>query len=76
MIVARAVGIGGRRVGQRAAGADRGLAANRPALVLLVTMKLTVWPASLAGPALMAVAQPVTVCAPASSSTVWFGALW
>ena len=38
--------------------------------MLPVTTKLTVWPASL-GPAEIAVAQPATVWAPASSSTVW-----
>ena len=30
-------------------------------------MKVSVWPDSLAGPALMAVAQPATVCGAASS---------
>ena len=39
--------------------------------MLPVTTKVSVWPLSLAGPALMPVAQPATVCAPASSSTVW-----
>ena len=34
-------------------------------------MKVTVWPDSSAGPALIAVAQPATVCAPASSLIVW-----
>ena len=56
-------------------GSIGGLAANRAALLSLVTTKSTVWPDSLAGPALMPVAQPATVCGPASSLTVWFGAL-
>ena len=38
-------------------------------------MKLTVWPDSSDGPGLIAVAQPDTVCAPASSSTVWLAPL-
>lgn len=37
----------------------------------VVTLKLTVWPASFAGPGEMSVAQAATVWAPASSSTVW-----
>ena len=41
----------------------------------LVTTKSTVWLDSLAGPALMAVAQPLTDAAPESSSTVWFAPL-
>src|SRR5881397_4009129 len=41
------------------------------ALLLLETMKLRLCPASSAGPALMAVAQPATLCAPESSATVW-----
>ena len=45
--------------------------AEKRALLSLVTMKSTVWPDSSAGPALMAVAQPATVWAPASSCTVW-----
>src|SRR5438876_11977791 len=44
-----------------------GCTANRAVLVLL-TRKATAWPDSLAGPGLK-VAQPVTVCAPASSLT-------
>src|SRR6185503_21193023 len=52
-----------------------GPAENRPELVLPVTSKATVWPDSLAGPGEMAVAQLLTVCAPASSFTVWFGPL-
>jgi hypothetical protein len=38
-----------------------------------ITLKVSVWPASSAGPALIAVAQPVTICAPASSATIWSG---
>ena len=34
-------------------------------------MKLSVWPDSSAGPLLRLLAQAFTVCAPASSSTVW-----
>ncbi len=34
-------------------------------------MKSTAWPDSFAGPAEIAVAQPLTDCAPASSFTVW-----
>ena len=41
------------------------------ALLLFDTMKLSVCPASSAGPALMAVAQPAALCAPVSSATVW-----
>src|SRR4051794_14759571 len=48
-----------------------GPAENRAALVLLVTSKLIVWAASLAGPKLIPVGQPATVWAPASSSAVW-----
>src|SRR5438874_284814 len=53
-----------------------GWAANR-LLLLLVAWKATVWPAatSSGGPALMLVAQPATVCGPASSSTVWLAPL-
>ena len=39
--------------------------------MLPVTLKVSVWPDSSAGPALMAVAHGLTVCAPASSNTVW-----
>ena len=42
---------------------------NRP-LLLFDTMKSTTWVDSLAGPLLIAVAQPTTVCAPPSSFTV------
>ena len=67
-----AEGVGRRRVGQRCRLAlTAGPAENSAALVLLVTVKVSVWPDSSAGPALIAVAQPGTVCAPASSSTVW-----
>ena len=38
------------------------------ALVLPVTTKLTTWPASSAGPGLMPVAQPTSVCGPPSSA--------
>ena len=38
-------------------------------------MKLSACPDSSGGPALMNVAQPVTVCAPASSSVVWLAPL-
>ena len=41
------------------------------ALLLLLTMKLIACPDSSAGPLLKAVAQLLTVCAPASSVTVW-----
>ena len=37
-----------------------------------VTAKASVWPASSAGPAQIAVAQGLTVCAPASSADVGF----
>ena len=39
----------------------------------LPTVKLTACPASAAGPGEMPVAQPATVCAPASSRMVWSG---
>src|SRR3954454_714420 len=48
-----------------------GAAENKAAFVLFVISKLTAWAASLVGPALIAVAQPAIVCAPASSSRVW-----
>ena len=41
------------------------------AVLLLVTTKVSVCPASSGGPAEMAVAQPVTVFGPESSQTVW-----
>src|SRR5579872_985812 len=47
-----------------------GPAEKSAGLVLPVTLKCTVWPDSLAGPGLIAVAQGFTVCGPASSSTV------
>ncbi len=53
--------------------ATAGPAENSPGLVLPVTLKVRVWvPPS---PSLMAVAQGFTVCAPASSFTVWSGPL-
>ena len=45
------------------------------ALLLFVMMKLTVWLDSFAGPALIEVAHPPTLCAAASSSTDWFAPL-
>jgi hypothetical protein len=39
-------------------------------LLLFVTVKLTVWADSSAGPAEMLVAKPLWLCAPASSATV------
>ena len=45
------------------------------ALLLLLTIKFRVWPDSLAAPLFSAVAQPIEVCAPASSSTVWLAPL-
>src|SRR5690606_26531857 len=44
-----------------------GPAANAPAAELLSMTKLTLWPASLAGPVKIPVAQGLTVTAPASS---------
>src|ERR1700760_1596511 len=49
-----------------------GAAANSPGLLSPVTTKSTVWPDSSAGPGEIAVANPATVCGPASSATVWF----
>jgi len=40
-------------------------------LLSLPTWNVNTWPDSSAGPALMPVAQPATLWAPASSSTVW-----
>ena len=51
-------------------GAMAGWPLNR-ALSSLVTVKMTVWPDSSAGPVLIEVAKPGTVAAPESSSTVW-----
>src|SRR5579872_7263091 len=48
-----------------------GPAENNPGLVLPVTWNVTVCADSSAGPVLIAVAQPLTVCAPEFSSTVW-----
>src|SRR5438132_1067432 len=44
--------------------------AENSALLLFVTMKLSACADSSGGPALIAAAQPTTVCVPASSSTV------
>ena len=46
-----------------------GCTENNP-LLSLDTLKLTVWPASSAGPGEIAVAHPAAVCAPASSNTI------
>ena len=51
--------------------ATAGATENRPAFVLPVTLKVSVWPASSAEPLLIAVAQPGTDCAPPSSATDW-----
>ena len=54
--------------------ATAGATENSVGLVLPVTLKVTVWPASSvaeAGPGRMAVAQPVTVLAPLPSLAVW-----
>ena len=47
-----------------------GAVENSAAFVLPVIVNVTVWPASPAGPGLIAVAQAATDCAPASSATV------
>ena len=52
-----------------------GPAANRPELVLPVMLKVSAWPDSSAGPALIFVAQLGTFWAPASSVTLWSGPL-
>jgi hypothetical protein len=44
--------------------------AKNKASLLVVTRKVTVCPLSFPGPGEMLVAQPLTVCAPASSFTV------
>ena len=44
-------------------------------LLLFVTKNVNVWPLSFAGPALIAVAHPVTLFAPTSSFSVWFAPL-
>ncbi len=54
------------------AGDTAGATLKSAVLVLPVTLNVTVWPASSAGPGLIAVAQPATVWAPESSRTVWF----
>ena len=46
------------------AGETAGAALKSAGFVLPVTVKVSAWPASSAGPALMAVAQGLTVCAP------------
>ena len=51
-------------------GATAGPAAKSPGLVLFVIWNVSVCPASLGGPALMAVAHGLTVCGPALTSTV------
>src|SRR5262249_36496794 len=51
-------------------GAIDGATANRPAFVFPVTLNVSACPDSSAGPALMPVANPATVCGPASSFTV------
>ncbi len=51
--------------------ATAGPATNSEGVVLPVMLKEIAWPDSSAGPAETPVAQPATVCAPASSSTVW-----
>ena len=48
---------------------------NSVGLVSLVTLKVSDWSASSGGPAEMAVAHPVMLWAPASSSFVWFAPL-
>ena len=52
-------------------GAIAGWAAKSPGLSV-VTLKVTVWEASSAGPGEMLVAQAGMVCAPRSEMTVWF----
>ena len=44
-------------------------------MLLLVTTNVTVWPLSSDGPGLIAVAQPLTDWAPASSTSVWLAPL-
>ena len=50
--------------------ATAGPALKSAALVLPVTLKVSVWAASSAGPALIAVAHPATECAPEFSFTI------
>jgi hypothetical protein len=51
--------------------ATAGPALNSDGFEFPVTLNETVWPDSSAGPALIAVAQPATLCGPPSSSEVW-----
>jgi hypothetical protein len=51
-------------------GSIAGATEKSDALVLPVTVNVSVWLLSSAGPALIAVAQPGVVCGPLSSSTV------
>ena len=55
-------------------GATAGCVENSAGLSLL-TLNVRAWPASSAGPALMPVAQPATVCAPVSSNSDWLAPL-
>jgi hypothetical protein len=48
-----------------------GPALKSAAFVLFVTLNVSVCPASSDGPALIAVAQPATVCSPDSSRAAW-----
>ena len=70
-----AEGVRRRREGQRARRRRPPAARRRARCCCCVTVKLSVWPTRRPGPAQMAVAQPATVCAPESSSTVWSRAL-
>ena len=65
-----AVGVGGRGVGEGAGRADRRLDREEGGVVV-GDDEVDGLADSSAGPALMAVAQPATDCAPESSSTVW-----
>ena len=64
----RPVGIRRRRVGQDSGCADRRPGTEERGLVLPVTLNVSV--CVLPSPSLIAVAHPLTVCAPASSFTV------
>ena len=70
--VARAVGVGRRRVGQRAVGVDRRLHREQRRCCCCVTMKFNGL-AGFVGRAGRDAGRPARrrVCAPASSSTVW-----
>ena len=48
---------------------------GRLLLLSLVVVNVRVWADSSTGPALIAVAHAFTICAPASSSTVWLAPL-